>query len=98
MMSARIPEAVLESAIPRLITWDQRRHLVTEIRRLRRLLVKVAHKNPYLGPQCPRHEGRCWWCGARLEGVAPEPHKVDACPWAELKREALAVIEEAGRG
>lgn len=98
MMNARVTEAELESAIHRLMTWDQHRHLVAEIRRLRRLLVKAAHRNPYVGPECPRHEGRCWWCGARVEGVAPEPHKAVACPWAELKREALAATEEGRRG
>jgi len=98
MMTARITEAELESAIDRMITLDQRRHLVAEIRRLRRLLVRVANPDRYLGPQCPRHEGRCWWCGARMEGVAPEPHKAASCPWPELKRDALSVIEEGGRG
>ena len=95
---AHITEADLESAVARLVTWDQRRHLVAELRRLRRLLVKTAHRNPYLGPECPRVEGRCWWCGARLEGVAPEPHKMPSCPWPELKRETLDAIEGSGRG
>jgi len=97
-MGARATETDPDSAVHRLLTWDQRHHLIAEIRRLRRLLVKAAHRNPYAGPECPRHEGRCWWCDARLEGVAPEPHKAASCPWPELKRDALSVIEEAGRG
>ncbi len=97
MMTARITEAELETAIDRLITLEQRRHLVAEIRRLRRLLVKLASPDRYLGPQCPRHQGRCCWCGSRIEGVARGTHEA-GCPWPELKREALAAIAAGGRG
>ncbi len=96
-MTGRITEGELKAAIDRLISLEQRRHLVAEIRRLRRLLVKVANPDRHLGPQCPRHEGQCCWCSARIEGVTPESHKAD-CPWPELKREALAVLEECGSG
>ncbi len=96
-MTGRIPEGELKTAIDLLITLEQRRHLLAEIRRLRRLLVKVENPDRYLGPRCPRHDGRCSWCSARIEGLAPESHKA-YCPWPELKREAQALLEEGGSG
>ncbi len=96
-MPARITEGELNTAIDRLITSEQRRHLAGEIRRLRRLLVKLANPDRYLGPQCPRHEGRCCWCGSGIKGVARGSHEA-GCPWPELKREALVTIAQGGRG
>ncbi len=69
------------------------KRLVTELRRLRALFAGIADPIPTIGPQCPHHGDRCWWCAVKIHEQSPEPH-AENCPWPELEREVLAAIED----
>jgi hypothetical protein len=65
--------------------------LQAEVERLRGLIrVVVGTEVPARGgsAMCPRQEGTCWWCLARLEVAGGrEPHR-EGCPWPVLVAEA----------